>query len=1347
MNNTSYIRILLCAILLLVRINTTHAINQPVVYSHLTNNDGLSNSAVNTIFQDSEGLMWFGTWDGLNKYDGMYFKQYRPQSKTATSLSHQVIRSIAEEDKDHLWITTDYGINRMDKRNETFSHYFLSYKSSYIYQENSFSCSISKDGTIAASHKSGQLYLFDKDKKDFVPVPINGANDYKGAKRLFFDKNGCLWIFGSDNRLMKIEISTDRQANLKYDLQLPEHIIDIFFDKYSRIWFTLDNMLYYINTEENNPQIKPTGIALHGTLNTVFGTKDRIMIGTTNGCYELKEGNLTKYINTNVSVLSLFIGSQDILWIGTDGKGLYRQYQKPNFISLISKEEYSSAGNFPVRAIHKDKYGTIWIGTKGGGLSMIENSNMTDNRQFNNYNVGDGRTYNSVLSLAEGDDCIWIGTDGTGLQYYDRASHRLRRLKFSNAESEETICSVYTILQTDPETLYVGTSGQGMFRLSINDRKEVTGMKQYKHNTTGNSISSNIVYAIIQDGDCLWIATRGGGLNRFDTRQQTFEIYKNSQNSNNTICSNDIISLLKDKSGHIWAGTTSGLSMIKQGKDKKPEFVHFTENEGLANTNIHAILEDCYNSIWVSTSNGLAQINPSTQQIVNYYYEDGLQGNEFSDGACYSNPQGTELYFGGIDGINIVNPTLISSKKYMPSLIINDILLDNKSYKLEDNTIKTSYTTGTINLYFSVIDYLDNKKCQLAYRLERKDGLFYSKNETQWNNIGNNRNIILNELSPGKYSLYVKTSNAEQKWSEPIKIEIIITSPVWATKWAILLYVIIIIAGIRIFYIVKKTRLIMRHELEMEKQEKLKKEEIHQAKLRFFTNIAHEFSNSITLIYGAVEQIFIIEKPDEKIKKQLLAIRRNAERMHTQIQELMDFRKADTGHLRMQLEKVDVNELIKCTLDNFIDKAESKKINLTYNIQDNLPIWIADRSMLEKIIFNLLSNATKYTPSEGQISISAKTDESKQLFITCTNSGPGIKPEDMKNIFNRFTVLDNFETKMSQGMYTRNGIGLAMCKDLATLMGGNIIVDSKEGEYTSFTITLPHHEESEIPVVEKIEHVQPNKNKVLFANQKHVILVVDDQEDIRNLIKEILGNEYDVISAANGNDALEILRETIPNLIICDIVMPGISGIDFIKMIKNDERTKYIPVIMLSSNSSIESHITVLETGANMFISKPFHPRYLKAAVERMLHDNEAMKTFSESSAAYKEKYNNTLISKEDRIFIDKVIEALSKNFGDENYNQDALAEDLAISRVQLYRKIKQIAQTTTGDFIRTYRLKQAENMLIHTDKTVQEIMQECGFHNKAYFYREFTKVHNCSPKDYRQQKLNGEKENTGTEE
>lgn len=1307
----------------------------------LGNNSGLSNSAVTTIFQDSDGVLWFGTWDGLNRYDGSSVVQYHHSNNDSTTLSHQVIRSVSEEDRHHLWIVTDYGLNRLDKRSGRVQRYFLDYKPQYIYRERSFTGCAGPTGTVAASFHNGDLYLFDKEKEIFVRTPLLTYEREPGIMSLLFDERGRLWLTTRYGTLLRVELQEDGKARVTDELTLTDSSpANILYDGSKYLWYSARGMLYRINVYDRTPGIQCTG-PVHGSLQSVCAYKGRILAGTSSGCYEVSDSCVTALDGISASVLSLFSGTQDIVWIGTDGNGVYSRSRRPDVISCLMSGRYGQSTSAPVRAILHDRNDRLWLGSKGGGLTRISHLGAEKLEQVTNYNVGAGQSYNAVMSLTQGDGRIWVGTDGPGLHYIDEASQELRSLALPDSAAD--IQSVYCILRLSADTLYLGTAGNGLFRLSFDRSGQVESITGHRHSATNSrSLGSDVVYALADDGAYVWAATRGGGLSRVSKLTGEIVTYKNEPGNPSSLCSNDVVSLLKDSRGRIWAGTTSGLSMAEPDASGRMVFRTYDNNTGLPNSNIHAIREDCNHDIWVSTSAGIARVSAQDARIVSYYYEDGLQDNEFSDGASFASADGKAIYFGGVNGVNILYPARISDKNFMPSLVPNGVEIDHRRYALTDNVVRASYRANSINFGFSVTDYLENKKCQLCYRLEPL-GLISLKN-SDWVNLGNSRDVRLNQLPSGKYKLSVRVVNAAGFPGEPVDFIIHIASPVWATWWMICIYVILILLLIRMLYRIKRSRLMMSHELEMEKQEKLNKEEVHQAKLRFFTNIAHEFSNSITLIYGAASQLIDRGVPDANVRKQLLAIQSNAERMKNQIQELMEFRKAETGYLSLRLARTDVLGLVTHTSDNFIDIAESKDINMSVSVAPEAATWIVDKNMFEKIVFNLLSNALKYTPDGGTVVMAVDTTADRSLRLTCTNSGPGIPPEELENVFNRFTILDKFEHKLSQGQYSRNGIGLALCKDLTGLMGGTISVTSEMGRLTTFTVLLPLRSDDEVsdipPELDSPVSEDAPAHSGLFDVRRPLVLVVDDQEDICDMIAEILGRAYIVRKACNGVEALKIMADDLPDIIICDIIMPEMNGIELMRRLKSDERTRYIPVIMLSSESNTESTIDVMKTGANMFVGKPFHPHYLKVAVENTLSNHRLMKRFSESSSAYKEKYNNSLITSEDKAFIEHIIDILSTKFGDEDYTHDNLAADTAMSRMQLYRRMKRSTGTTPSEFIRLYRLSRAEGLLLHTDKTIQEIFTECGFHNKAYFYRIFQKYHNCSPREYRQNR-GGEKD------
>jgi len=1316
---------------------------------HLGNNDGLSNSAVNEVFQDTQGLMWFGTWDGLNRYDGTDFITFRPHFNDSSCISNHIIRKIFEENRETLWITTDYGINRLNKLTGTFRQYYLGYRNRGIFREHSFLAARNSKGFILATAFNSSFYLFDPIISDFVSIKIKGVTP-GNITQLFFDSQDHLWVVNDRKEIRRIIFKY--RSTRPFDVLQAETFIlynaqKICYDNTNRVWIQQNNRLCYYVTSDPVLHLYPSEIKIPGELNDVQKIKSSYLFATTTGLLNYDTIKRTSEIQLQgISVLSLYKGTQNILWVGTDTKGIFKFLPQRQYFNAFTKEQIPELGNHATRTIYKDVDNNLWVGTKGGGLVSISYPGVRGLQKVRKFSETDGLINNSVLSItpATGKN-FWIGTDGNGVNYYCYARKKIKRLSGKLPSGTDGISSVYALLQTNSSTLWVGTSGNGLFRLTISESKDrneymVTSYKHYmfKGNIPG-SINSNIIYSLSNEGDSvMWVATRGGGLNKLNIHRGTFISYKSVPNEGNTISSNDVICLFRDSSQYLWIGTGAGLNKMIRDKGNRIMFKRYTESSGLANSNIHGISEDAQHNIWISSSKGLSRINPEHEAVTNYLYDDGLQDNEFSDGAFFSTSNRNEIYFGGINGFNIIHPSLIGQSNYYPSLYLSSFKIDNIIQSLpadfsEEKVI--SYHSNSLTFHFSVLDYIANQKCKIAYRLIGRGDKWNVKDDSKWINIGMIKDIILTNLTPGHYKLLVKYSNSDNKWSNQLFVfPFHITSPWWQTSYAYFFYFIAFALVCYLVFSFQKYRMRMKHSLELDKLEEQKKEEIHQAKLRFFTNIAHEFSNSITLIFGSCERVLEHHDLNDKDKKHLLVVKRNAERMRNQIQQLMEFRKAETGYLSLHLEKVDVAEIIKYTLDSFLDMADSKKIILSMNIASNFTEWIVDRDVLEKVIFNLLSNAFKYTPVKGSITLGLDVTEKGELRFCCTNSGLGIKPEDKATIFNRFKVLDNFETQLSQGLYTRNGIGLAVCQSLVNLLNGNILVDSKVNEYTTFTVLLP---QGTIQVQEITEQndssliVPKVTTSVSIENNKRV-LVVDDQPDIHLLIDDILSQQYLVLRAMDGVEAMTIVAEQKPDLIICDIIMPQMDGITLLKELRRNQETSYIPVILLSSKVSIESQIEGLKIGADMFIEKPFHPAHLKAAVDSILGNKEITRIYLESPQAYAEQYNGNQIDKAEKEFIDKAIYLISENLGNEDYNQDTLSSDLAISRVQLYRKVKKISNRTPADFIRNYRLQEAEKLIKKTSRTISEIMSDCGFRNKAYFYREFSKIYHCTPKEYR---------------
>lgn len=533
-----------------------------------------------------------------------------------------------------------------------------------------------------------------------------------------------------------------------------------------------------------------------------------------------------------------------------------------------------------------------------------------------------------------------------------------------------------------------------------------------------------------------------------------------------------------------------------------------------------------------------------------------------------------------------------------------------------------------------------------------------------------------------------------------------------------------------------------------EEMEKQKIKEIQEAKLVFFTNIAHEFSNTLTLIYGPCEKLLLDSSISSVARKYLKVIASNSDRMQSMIRQLLDFRKADTGHLKLEITPVDMTDMARSEAENYREIMEEHNIRFSMNFQPATVIWNVDRSSTEKIIFNLLSNAVKYTPDSEQITINCNVSDDV-LVLRVTNTGIGIDKEHQISVFDRYEVVNKVEQALTRGNMRSTGIGLALCKSLAEAMGGSIRIDSDGSTYTTFIVTIPKLEPTieagtQVPAAEKKPSQQPvgvqvkvnaDVTRKLHRAGHLTALVVDDEREIREFIKDTLAADFSVMEAENGQEALDKIHDTTPDIIISDVMMPVMDGDKMVRELKSDEGTRHIPVILLSAKSTMESQIEGLENGADAYIAKPFNPRHLMATVNNLLDREKAIIDYSRSENAAMQKFGGNVVKKEDRELILRVTDLIISNMNNGKLNMTFLSEECSISQMQLYRKAKELLHMTPVEYIKTLRMERAEDLLKSTSMSVQEVMYECGFSSKSYFFKEFATKFGCTPGEYRKKR------------
>lgn len=1320
----------------------------------LSSKDGLSNSAILSICQDSERFMWIGSVDGLNVYDGVDINIFKPDINAPGSLSSNLIEEVLEGEEGIIWINTNHGLNRYNKKTreiETFHEF-----------EGKYYLTMTTTNEIFAIHENNTIDYYDRKNKRFTPIHYPDIN--KGdIQRIFIDKANILWIVTNKGVIHNASLSFKTEIPTINKLDDFDHECGIryaFIEK-GQIYFIDEN--YYLFEMEAVSRKKILIMNLkkeleeRGIVSSIIKDNDDYLVAfQTNGLIRLQNTpeNLIRYEVHNIDIYcGIFClykdEKQDIIWIGTDGQGVYMYTHDLFSIRSTTFEHLQFSVQKPVRALFLDHEQNLWIGTKDDGILLAKDYHVEDN--INTKTISHITTANSALSnnsiyafSKSRRNILWIGGDGPGLNYYSYRSKSIRKL---SAPNTEPILFIHSICEVNDSTLWLASVGAGIYKVVLagtNDEPVVKSVKRYTFEK--DEMSYNFFFTACQENDSIvWFGNRGYGLRRLNLRTEAFEDVKLSYRKDiRTI--NDILSMYKDSKGNIWAGTSFGILKLSgyNPETKEVSFTNYNEIEGLPNNTIHGILEDDYGYLWVSTNGGVVQFDTKSENFHVYNYKSGLNVFEFSDGAYTKDEKTGTLLFGGTNGFVTISPDIHTKKEFVPQLFFNGLKIYEKACNLNDfirskdnkQYLSLKYDQNFFSLSFIALDYINGQNCKYQYNLENLN--------SKWIDNGHSNVVNFTNVSPGEYILNVKCNNGDVT-TDTYSLIIIILPPWYMSTWAYFVYTLLLLAVI--WYCVQLVRLRYRRKREriIDKMNQEQKEEIYESKLRFFTNITHEFSTPLTLIYGPCDRIMSYEKSDSFIKKYAGMIMKNTERLNSLIQELIEFRRIETGHKTCTIETLDITELTNGIVDSFSELAETRKIHYQSDISQTL-LWNTDKSCFTKIITNLLSNAFKYTPEGGTIDISVRLSNG-QMDIIISNSGRGIKEEDIPYIFDRYRVLENFEKQTQKGFFSRNGLGLAICYNMVRLLDGDIEVKSIPDQCTEFRVTLPAKEatvNSEQPIQEEVKPVTPEalieKTEVQTENMnlersKSTIFLVDDDPEMRWFVSEILNKEYNVVSIEDPLSVTRLLGTMQPQLIISDIMMPELDGISLMKQIKADRRTSHIPFILLSAKNTPEEQTEGISAGAEAYIVKPFNVEYLQSIVDRLLQRQSTLKDYYRSPISAYEFANGKFIHKENKDLFEKIVSVIDRNLTNADFSTEQLAIDLGLSPRHLYRKLKEITEETPANLIKEYRLAVVEKLLVTTQSSVDEIMYKAGFNNRGSFYRLFAQKYGMTPRKYRETK------------
>lgn len=1308
-----------------------------------SNKNGLSNSAILSLYQDHQGVIWIGSCDGLNIFDGTNIHVYNPVNPTKAPLSGNLINDIMETEKDVLWIQTNYGLDRLDTKLQT-SKSFTEFKDKNYMAK-------SRDNDLFIVKDDGYIYYYQPEKQLFQKLEVPQIA-FGHVLSTIIDKNNILWVFTSNNDTRSYQIIKNKEEialtpnNLfKHSEQLlwafAEEDLVYFIDKtYSLYEYDFGNQQQYFIADLK------AEVETRGEVSSIIKQQNDYYIGfKSSGLIVLKymSDQKIKYQMQDTEIHSgIFClmkdKYQDIVWIGTDGQGVYMYFNDAFSITntLLDTPVYQI--NNPVRTVYYDEEQTLWIGTKGGGILRIRNYSPETNAavSFDRISISNSTlTDNTVYCFAPGSaNRLWIGTEN-GLNYYSYQNKQLKA--FTVIADGKKVKYVHSINELNDTTLWVSTVGEGIVKVILDKAGSSPSVKSATRIVLDDGrMASNYFFTSFQENDSiLWFGNRGYGAYRLNVETEQLTPYR-FDNVVNSQTANDIFAIYKNEKGY-WLGTSSGLLHFNE------DYSHYHDRADLfSNNTVHGILEDQQNNLWISTNQGLVRFNPKTNTGQTYDRENGLEVTEFSDGAFYKDSRTETLFFGGTNGFVTVKPNAYIMADYMPQINLKGLSIFGKEYNIHDflhdkkgkKILQLDYSRNFFCIYFMAIDYINGNNYSYSYKLDEVS--------SQWIESGTSASAIFSNLAPGQYTLLVKyKNNMNGKECEPQKLLIQITPPWYLSNWAYILYFILI----ALFCILAVYRIVHQYRRKqhrmIEKLNREKKEEVYESKLRFFTNITHEFCTPLTLIYGPCEKILAYPQSDSYIRKYGKMIQQNTEKLNGLILELLEFRRLETGHKVLSIQRLSVSDKLRNIAESFCELAENKNLNYRLDIEPDIE-WNTDISCFNKIVNNLISNAFKYTPEEGNITIGLKV-EKQLLTLNISNSGKGIAKENLAKIFDRYKILDSFEMN---GKNSRNGLGLAICKNMVTLLNGEINVSSIQNEITTFTVTLPElsptAQEAETPqkVYEtgplntNTEPMELEQTTVNFDTSKHTVMIIDDDPSMLWFVSEIFVDKYNVLSFNNAAEALASLELKQPDLIISDVMMPEIDGLSFAQKIKQNKLWSHIPLILLSALHHEDDQVKGIEAGAEVYVTKPFNVKYLEKVVYRLIKRESDLKEYYSSIFSSFKVENGNCIHKEDQEFLDKVIETIEKNITNPDLSVELLSSDLGYSTRQFYRKLKPITDKSPADIIKEYRLTMAERLLLTKNYTIEEIMDKTGFNNRGTFYKLFSQRFGMPPRQYREQ-------------
>ncbi len=1332
--------------------------------------DGLSNNVVTAIFRDHNGFMWFGTYDGLNRYDGYGFKVFRNVIGDSNSINSNIINKIDEDDQYNLWIggqrdVSIYSPSTAKFSTPTYRLYNGELKRSL--KDNVVEVKVLDSQNILIGTEHHGLFYFDNNEiGQQVPIIENGqsiteyyvsaiAYDFVKKVAYIFLQNRGLFIYNPKLHQLSDCSNTIQNANC------------LFLDRKRNLWVGENNGLYLYDSNKNS-----------------FSSS---------------------YVPSKTSVTSLIEDKEGRLWIATDGSGILLLGKDQKMaVPLTSTYQDNSRkiNSNSIYTIYEDSEQRKWVGTLRGGVNILEPASNTIQKVVYGAGKSDiSPVQNFIFTFSEEDkNHIWIGTDGAGLRYWNRNNNTFENyLHRSDDPSSISDNFITSIIKSPNDNIWVSTwfGGVNFFNHNTHSFKHFT----FFNNRT-NSFNNHCWFLFQDSRKNLWAATvRNGALYRYNTKAQKFEEFDNSlsdlqcmsEDDKGNLWAGNYSSLIKidtlenkhkfynigytvrciheDKFHNFWIGTQEGGLLLFNRTDHS--FKRFTTTDGLPNNTILRILEDKEGNLWLSTFNGLSKFDVLKKTFLNFSQSDGLQSSQFSFNGALKLSTG-EFLFGGIKGFNVFFPDSLSLKLVKRRLFLSGLRIDN--HPVEDNPVYVAvrnyaqikkiivpYNQASVSLDFLALDYKEAADLRYAYILKGWD-----KN---WNYVNHTRVANYSRLQEGNYNFEVKVSGPDGVWSKEHQLlQVIILPPWFRTWWAYCLYIVLGGALVYFYVMYKNRRTKLKYEVKLAHLETQQEKELNEKKIAFFTNVSHEFRTPISLIINPIKDL-LNKKIELKDRGELTVIYRNAQRLLRLVDQLLLFKKADSESDKLNLVTVNFYTLCENVFLCFSEQAKSKNINYELNCENKNILIQIDREKIEIALFNILSNAFKYTPENGEIFFSIE-EMSTTIKVAISDTGCGIPQTERHKLFERFYQLKRSQDKSGFG------IGLYLVKHFVEAHGGEVDYESNENRGTTFFITLKKRvNDLEAFSKKKVAQQQTsledtNGSEMLegigdihnsvkistekpsellnelsepsdfedttddnlpdedLAHEKQTLLVIDDDKDLRQYLKNVFSINYIVYESSSAEEGIETTHKQLPDLIISDIMMKGLNGIDLCRLLKEDETVSHIPIILLTGTSSDELQLEGMKSGADDYIKKPFDKDILEARVQSILKRRNTLQAYFYNEITL--GINKYKVSPEYKEFLEKCMSIIENHLDDDQFSIKTLAIEIGISHSNLYKKIKTVSGQTVAGFIRYVRLRKAAKLLINTENNINETASAVGFYDLKYFRKKFSELFGVNPSVYK---------------